>query len=208
MIGIGMAEKVCGKRPFSLPPRATSACGCLLRSAIRSTNLALAVLIAAGNTQAAEPIVGDAFVIDGDTIEIAGERIHLSGVDAPEDWQVCRDESGSDYRCGVESAQALDGFLSASRPTRCDFVGRDRYGRFIGACFRADGEDVNRWLVETGNAVERENHSEGLYTAAQAIAQAAGLGIWRGQPRGEPTRRGRETEPKTDPNAAPVYPSP
>ncbi|MDK1492646.1 thermonuclease family protein [Sinorhizobium sp. 7-81] len=135
----------------------------------------------ANSAQGAEPIVGQASVIDGDTIEIAGERIQFSGVDAPEGWQVCSDEKGSDFRCGKDAASALDAFLAASRPTRCDLVKRDRYGRFVGTCFRADGKDVNRWLVETGNAIDREEHSKGVYAEAQATARSAGAGIWRSQ---------------------------
>ncbi|WP_342028730.1 thermonuclease family protein [Sinorhizobium glycinis] len=128
-------------------------------------------------------------MIDGDTIEIAGERIQLNGVDAPEDWQVCLDESGADYRCGKESSLALDAFLSASRPIRCEFAGRDRYGRYIGTCFRADGKDVNRWLVESGYAINRENHDRGLYAAAQEMARSLRAGMWRGQPRAEGSQR-------------------
>jgi len=33
---------------------------------------------------AADPITGRASVIDGDTLEIQGKRIHLHGVDPPE----------------------------------------------------------------------------------------------------------------------------
>src|SRR5262245_26851548 len=34
--------------------------------------------------QESNPIIGRASVIDGDTIEIHGERIHVHGIDAPE----------------------------------------------------------------------------------------------------------------------------
>ena len=145
--------------------------------------IAFALLIIVGTAAAAGPIIGDASVIDGDTIEIAGERVQLYGVDAPEDWQVCLDETGADYRCGKESSLALAAFLSASRPIRCEFAGRDRYGRYIGACFRADGKDVNRWLVESGNAINRDNPGRGLYAPAQEVARSLGTGMWRGQPR-------------------------
>jgi endonuclease YncB( thermonuclease family) len=130
---------------------------------------------------AAEAIVGRASVIDGDTIEIRGEHVRLHGIDAPESWQSCKDGDGENYRCGQEAAMALDKFLAASRPTRCDVVERDRYQRFVGTCFRADGSDVNRWLVESGNAVDWARYSDGRYAADQATARSNGIGIWRGK---------------------------
>ncbi|WGI73312.1 thermonuclease family protein [Sinorhizobium meliloti] len=129
---------------------------------------------------AEEPIVGRASVVDGDTMEIAGERIRLHGVDAPESWQLCEDGDGFRYRCGREAAMMLDRFLAASRPTRCEFVERDRYQRFVGTCFRADGVEVNRWLVEGGLAVDWARYSDGAYADAQGEARAQALGMWRG----------------------------
>ncbi|WP_027997533.1 thermonuclease family protein [Sinorhizobium arboris] len=154
----------------------------LASASARSIGAALAALVVTHTADAADPLIGQALVIDGDTIEIAGERVQLNSVDAPEEWQVCLDERGADYRCGKESASALKAFLSESGPTRCEFVGRDRYGRFVGTCFRADGEDVNRWLIETGNAVDRDTDSTGLYASAQETAKSNGAGIWRAQP--------------------------
>ncbi|MBP1884810.1 endonuclease YncB(thermonuclease family) [Ensifer mexicanus] len=131
--------------------------------------------------RSAGPITGRATVIDGDTIEIRGERIRLSGVDAPESWQKCEDGDGGIYRCGKEAAFALDRYLTSSPPTRCEFVERDRYQRFVGVCFRNDGREVNRWLVESGNAVDWERYSKGAYTGAQEVARSRGAGIWRGK---------------------------
>ncbi len=129
---------------------------------------------------AAEPLIGRASVIDGDTIEIAGQRIRLHGVDAPESWQKCEDGDGGAYRCGKEAAVALDRFLAASRPTHCEVVERDRYKRVVSVCFRADGVDVNRWLVKSGNAVDWVRYSKGAYASAQEKARTSGIGIWRG----------------------------
>ncbi|OHV80358.1 thermonuclease family protein [Ensifer sp. LCM 4579] len=141
----------------------------------------IAVSVVASSPRAAEAITGRATVIDGDTIEIGGERIRLHGVDAPESWQTCKDGDGGTYRCGREAALALDRFLAASCPTRCAFVARDCYQRFVGVCFRADGREVNHWLVASGNAVDWEKYSDGAYADAQKTARSRGAGVWRGK---------------------------
>ncbi|TIW51788.1 MAG: thermonuclease family protein, partial [Mesorhizobium sp.] len=67
-------------------------------------------------------IAGVASVIDGDTIEVHGQRIRFNGIDAPESKQYCDDAKGFEYPCGRRSAEALDAFLAASRPVQCTFV--------------------------------------------------------------------------------------
>lgn len=140
-----------------------------------------AALVCCHPAVAAEPLIGRASVIDGDTIGIAGARIRLHGVDAPESWQKCEDGDGATYQCGRAAAAALDQFLAASRPTRCELVERDRYDRLVSVCLRADGRDVNRWLVESGNAVDWVRYSKGAYATAQEDARVRGIGIWRGR---------------------------
>lgn len=141
---------------------------------------AATLLVGACSAFAADPIIGRATVIDGDTIEIAGERIRFNGIDAPESWQFCEDAAGNQYRCGQHAANALDGFLAASRPTRCEYVERDRYGRFVGDCYRHDGQSVSRWLVSEGHAVDWKRYSKGVYRNAQQVAHSARRGIWQG----------------------------
>jgi endonuclease YncB( thermonuclease family) len=123
---------------------------------------------------------GRASVIDGDTVEIAGKRIRFNGIDAPESRQHCADAKGFEYPCGRRAAQALDKFLAASRPLRCSFVDRDRYGRLVGDCERADARGVQQWLVEQGLALDWPKYSSGAYAGQQASAKAAGRGIWSG----------------------------
>ncbi|WP_245273757.1 thermonuclease family protein [Mesorhizobium sp. WSM3224] len=101
-----------------------------------------------------QPIAGVASVVDGDTIEVHGQRIRFNGIDAPESKQYCDDAKGFEYPCGRRSAEALDGFLAASRPVQCTFVTWDRYHRFVGDCRRADGTSVAAWMVEHGQALD------------------------------------------------------
>jgi len=128
-----------------------------------------------------ETLVGRASVIDGDTIEIHGERVRFNGIDAPESTQLCSDSDGQQYRCGAKSAEALAGWLAASSPTSCQFVERDQYGRFVGNCTRADGASVQRWLVRNGHAMDWPRYSNGVFAKEQSTAKAEKTGIWQGQ---------------------------
>lgn len=132
------------------------------------------------SSQQPGPLEGRASVIDGDTIEIGGQRIRFNGIDAPEGQQYCDDAKGSAYACGRKSASALSGFLAASRPTRCTFVSRDQYDRYVGDCTRADGRSVQAWLVENGHALDWPRYSGGAYVNQQDAAKQARRGVWQG----------------------------
>ncbi|WP_164547111.1 MULTISPECIES: thermonuclease family protein [unclassified Mesorhizobium] len=129
----------------------------------------------------APAIVGTASVVDGDTIEIHGQRIRFNGIDAPESRQLCKDVNGVDYPCGRRSAEALDTFLAASRPVQCTFVAWDRYHRFVADCRRADGASVTTWMVDHGQALDWPRYSNGAYAQLQAQAKAAKVGLWAGE---------------------------
>jgi|GEM_PF-2112141 len=73
----------------------------------------------------ADSFVGQASVIDGDTLEIHGTRIRLWGVDAPESTQLCRGEDSLQYRCGSKAANDLDAYI-ARRPVNCVPLSLDR----------------------------------------------------------------------------------
>jgi len=128
---------------------------------------------------AAEPLVGAASIIDGDTIEIRGARIRLNGIDAPESAQLCRDVIGKQYRCGQKAALALADFLDAHQPVSCVEVDRDRFRRMVAVCI-AGGIDIGEWMVRQGHALDWRRYSAGFYSHAQREAMSAKRGVWAG----------------------------
>jgi endonuclease YncB( thermonuclease family) len=128
-------------------------------------------------TPALADVTGTARVIDGDTIEIAGQRIRLHGIDAPESRQLCRLD-GNPWQCGKEATNALADKI-ARQPVTCEDLGRDRYERIIGRCTVA-GEDIESWMVVNGWAVAYRRFSLD-YVEEEADAQAARRGIWAGE---------------------------
>jgi endonuclease YncB( thermonuclease family) len=137
----------------------------------------VAVLAAVISSAASADIIGRAAVIDGDTIEIHGQRIRLHGIDAPEKAQPCFDASGKSWRCGPAAANALDEFIGVS-PVICRERDTDRYGRVVAAC-TVRGEDIGEWLVRSGNAMAYRRYS-GDYVPAEQEAKNAKRGIWAG----------------------------
>ncbi len=107
---------------------------------MRAVTIALCLLV----TPALADMAGVASVIDGDTIEVHGQRIRFHGIDAPESRQLCR-RDGKPWQCGKDAANALADKI-ARRPVTCEDLGRDRYKRIIARCTAA-GEDIGRWMV-------------------------------------------------------------
>ena len=119
------------------------------------------------------PIAGRAEVTDGDTLRIAGTRIRILGIDAPELAQTCTDASGKDWPCGAEAKAFVVG-LVARQDLSCSLRGTDVYGRSLGTCM-VGGQDLGQAVMVAGWAV-----SDGGYVAEEAGARAAGRGIWSG----------------------------
>lgn len=121
--------------------------------------------------------VGVASVIDGDTIDIHGQRFRLSGIDAPESKQLCNDAKGKAYRCGQVAANALASFIGR-QTVSCIKVDIDRYQRIVAEC-SVSGRDVGRYMVTNGQAVAYRKYST-VYLSSEESAQTNGIGLWSG----------------------------
>lgn len=119
---------------------------------------------------------GMASVIDGDTIEVARQRIRLHGIDAPESDQVC-ERGGRPWRCGAEATAALRSRLRGQEVI-CREIERDRYRRAVARC-RAGGASVNAWMVREGHAVAYLRYTF-AYLPEQIEAWWHGRGLWAG----------------------------
>jgi endonuclease YncB( thermonuclease family) len=144
---------------------------------------ALGVLAAvfAGDSDAKDPVVrfaGAARVVDGDSLEMAGRRVRLYGIDAPEAVQICKDAAGADWRCGEAARDALADLLDG-RIARCESRGADRYGRTLATCGVVGTPDLGAWLVNAGWAVAYDGRQR-VYLAEEGLARAARRGLWGG----------------------------
>jgi endonuclease YncB( thermonuclease family) len=119
-----------------------------------------------------EKIVGIPVLVDGDSLRLAGERVRLKGIDAPEYNQNCT-RAGVDYPCGRLARHALENMIAGNQVS-CKGADRDRYGRLLAVC-RVDDENLNRRMVKTGWAV-----AYGDYYDAEREARGHKRGLWAG----------------------------
>ena len=124
-------------------------------------------------------IRGRAHIVDGDTIDVAGHRIRLEGIDAPESGQWCPKRHLGTWPCGKAATRKLKELI-ADRPVTCDDVGRGKHGRVIGIC-RIDGQDINALMVRSGYAWAFVKYSHS-YVSEESKARMSRIGIWSGAP--------------------------
>jgi len=148
-----------------------------LTSALAGALALAGVVLSAAVGSAAEPtIVGSARVVDGDTLHVAGERVRLEGIDAPEMAQTCPRRSTGTWACGKVAAQALATLIGKER-VACESHGTDKYGRMLGVCF-AGGRDINAEMVRNGLAWAFVKYST-RYVQEEAAARALAVGVWQ-----------------------------
>ncbi|MEM8577594.1 MAG: thermonuclease family protein [Pseudomonadota bacterium] len=95
---------------------------------------------------------GKAWVIDGDSIRIAGTEIRLFDVDAP--------EIGHPYGHKAKWAMVR---LFKGQMIEAQVLERDAHDRVVARCFLPDGRDLSAELVKQGLAIDWPKFSGGAY---------------------------------------------
>ena len=99
-----------------------------------------------------QELCGRAWVIDGDTIDIGGTRIRLSGIDAPE----------MDHPYGKNAKWTLVN-LCKGQEVRAVFEGDLSHDRTVATCYLPDGRDLSAEMVKAGMAIDWKKFSGGKY---------------------------------------------
>lgn len=66
----------------------------------------------------AAEVTGAARIVDGDTVQVGSTRIRLQGMDAPETDQICLDQKGESWACGIAARDQLTKHTGSS-PWTC-----------------------------------------------------------------------------------------
>lgn len=148
----------------------------LLAASLASVCFLLAFPYPVARATPAAPVVGRATVIDGDTLEIRGQRIRLEGIDAPEARQSCV-QDGKRWPCGRRAAMALATRIG-SAPVTCQSHRADRWQRVLATC-RVGTTDLSAWMVRQGWALAFRRYSK-AHVTVEAEARALRRGIWAG----------------------------
>ena len=126
-------------------------------------------------------IYGKAKVIDGDTININGEKIRFAGIDAPESFyrgkkQVCY-LNEKEVFCGELSKEKLKEKIGSNIIFCKKEKNKDIYRRTLAECF-VNGKSLSIFMVRTGYAFDFVRYSKEKYAKDEEYAKTNKLGIW------------------------------
>ena len=118
--------------------------------------------------------------VDGDSLRAGdGAEYRIFGIDAPELHQSCSEANGKSWLCGRAAKAKLTTLVNRGNVS-CEARGDDRFGRIVAVC-RAEGvPDLGEAMVRDGYAIDLGGAAGNPYRDAEAEAQTAKRGIWRG----------------------------
>jgi endonuclease YncB( thermonuclease family) len=112
----------------------------------------IAVVVLVAREQGGSTVLaGQASVIDSDTLRVAGQKVRLQGLAAPE-----LSEAG-----GHKTTAALIQIVKGHRVS-CELDGTTSHDRVVGTCY-VEGKDVAAELVQLGLARDCKRFSGGRY---------------------------------------------
>lgn len=111
-------------------------------------------------------------------IEVGGSLVHLEGLRAPTNDQICS-EGPVPWTCGRDARWATLNRVGNHWITCLD-RGRTSDGAFLGLCYLGGvgGPELNGWLVAQGWALTDALGAE-RYVSEETSARAGRLGLWR-----------------------------
>ena len=118
--------------------------------------------------------------VDGDTIRATnGAEYRLFGIDAPELAQTCTEANGKTWLCGRAAKAKLTTLIKGGNVT-CESRATDRFGGIVSVCSAQGVPDLGEAMVRDGYAIDLGGAAGNPYRDAEAEAQTAKRGIWRG----------------------------
>ncbi|MDC3036483.1 thermonuclease family protein [Candidatus Pelagibacter sp.] len=113
-------------------------------------------------------------IIDGDTINLNGEKIRFSGIDTPEIKQKCT-KNNEVIMCGIEAKELLINKIKNNK-INCVREGKDQYKRTLAECFVND-LSLSSYLVKSGYAFAYRKFSN-KFIEDEDFARSNKLGMW------------------------------
>ena len=114
-------------------------------------------------------------IIDGDTIELNGEKIRFSGIDTPELKQICTLDNIEIF-CGNLATIALKEKIGNEIVTCEREKELDKYNRILAECF-VKGQSLSSYMVKNGYAFAYRYFSD-KFIEDENYAKQNLLGLW------------------------------
>jgi hypothetical protein len=127
--------------------------------------VAVILMLAVAPAAAAERLVGRAKAVDGDTLEVAGIRVRLQGVAAPE----IKHPGQPKPELGGPEAAAFMARLVDGQTLVCELTGERTQTRRVGVC-RLEGRDVGAEVIAAGLARGCPRFRKGRYAVLERPA--------------------------------------
>lgn len=127
----------------------------------------------------ATELVGVPEITDADTVIIAGEKVRILDMDAPETDQFCLDSKGDAWNCGIAARDALAKRVG-SRSWECAGTVHDTFRRLLVSCV-VDNVNISQWMVRAGWALSptHKGYSH-RFDGDQELARGENVGLWAG----------------------------